>query len=262
MKITGQTVLITGGATGIGLGLAEALVREGNRVLVCGRREVRLREAQAKVPALQIKVGDVSKPDDCQALAAWAVALGVNVLVNNAGIQRLIDLREGVAALEAGDNEIRTNFEGPLYLTAALMPHLLTRPDAAIINVSSSLAFAPIAAMPVYCATKAAVHAWTAALRHQLRSTRIRVFEVIPPTVDTELDRGARAKRGQLDRGIPVRQAVAEILVGLQLDHPEIAIAGAAHLVNATPQERTQLFERMNPTASYSASTWQSTQGR
>ncbi len=113
MKLSGQTVLITGGATGIGLALAEGLLLAGNRVLVCGRREDKLLAAQAQFPALEVKRCDISKPEDRQALATWAREAGVNVLVNNAGVQRMIDLRQGLKELEAGDNEARINFEGP-----------------------------------------------------------------------------------------------------------------------------------------------------
>ncbi len=246
MKLSGQTVLITGGATGIGLALAEGLLLAGNRVLVCGRREDKLLAAQAQFPALEVKRCDISKPEDRQALATWAREAGVNVLVNNAGVQRMIDLRQGLKELEAGDNEARINFEGPVYLTANLLPHLLAQESAAIINVSSGLGFVPIAVMPIYCATKAAMHAFTVSLRHQLQGASVQVFEVIPPTVDTELDRGARARRGQVDRGIAVGQAAAEILDGLRQDRAEIAIAGASRLMQASRQDFAQMFDRMN----------------
>jgi uncharacterized oxidoreductase len=247
MKTSGNKVLITGGGTGIGLALAEALLKEGNEVLVCGRREEKLREAQRKNPALIIKTCDISQETDRKALLDLAAGQwGVNVLVNNAGMQRMIDFKKGTAELMAGDNEVRINLEAPIYLTAMMIPHLLAQKEAAIVNVSSGLGFVPMAIMPVYCATKAAIHSFTVSLRHQLKTTSIKVFEAIPPTVDTELDRGARAQRGQTDRGITSQRAAAEILQGLKEDRYEVAIAGAQNIVQASRQNFDQIFQRMN----------------
>ncbi len=127
-----------------------------------------------------------------------------------------------------------------------MIPHLLDEKEAAIINVSSGLGFVPLAIMPLYCATKAAIHSFTLSLRHQLKDTPIKVFEVIPPIVDTELDRGARAKRCQADRGIPVTQAASEIMKGLQEDLYEIPIAGATNLIQGSKQNFDQVFNGMN----------------
>lgn len=246
MKLTGNTILITGGGTGIGLALAEAFLKEGNEVLICGRREEKLREAQRKSPDLQTKVADVSNEEDRQALGDWAVAKGVNILVNNAGMQREVNFKHGLKPLEEGDNEIRCNLEGPLYLTALLTPHLMIQGESAIINVSSGLGFVPLSIMPIYCATKAAMHSFTVSLRYQLAHTRVKVIEVIPPTVNTELDRGARAKRGQKDLGIPVEQLATEVLKGLAEDKPEIAVGMAGGLMSASKGDFEQAFNRMN----------------
>jgi uncharacterized oxidoreductase len=248
MNISGNTVLITGGATGIGLALAEVLHREGNRVLVCGRREDKLRRAKEILPALLIRTCDVSDPAERRSLVDWAAGQeGANVLINNAGMQRMVDFRKGAADLEAGDNEVRINFEGPVHLTALFLPSLLSKKEAAVLNVSSGLGFVPIAFMPVYCATKSAMHSFSISLRHQLRSTPVRVFEAIPPIVDTELDRGARARRGQVDRGIPASQAASEILEGMKKDEFEIAIAGAKNLIQAARLNFDPVFRGMNP---------------
>jgi uncharacterized oxidoreductase len=246
MKLTENTVLITGGATGIGFALAEAFLKEGSIVLICGRREARLAEAGNRHPALHTRVSDVSKEEDRRTLADWAVSHNVNILINNAGMQREVDFTRGLPALAEGDNEIRCNLEGPLFLTALLMPHLMSRQNAAIINVSSGLGFIPIARMPVYCATKAALHSFTVSLRHQLSSKGVKVFEVIPPTVDTELDRGARARRGQTDRGIPVQEVADAVVKGLTEDRFEILVGIAANLVAGSRANFDQIFQNMN----------------
>ena len=246
MKLAGNTVLITGGATGIGFALAAAFLKEGSIVLVCGRRETTLAEAKRHHPALHTRVSDVSKEEDRRTLGDWAVSHNVNILINNAGMQREVDFTRGLPALAEGDNEIRCNLEGPLFLTALLMPHLLSQPNAGIVNVSSALGFIPIARMPVYCATKAALHSFTVSLRHQLLSKGVKVFEVIPPTVDTELDRGARARRGQTDRGIPVQEVADAVMKGLAEDRFEIPVGTAANLVTGSRANFDQIFQNMN----------------
>lgn len=246
MKLSGNTILITGGATGIGLAMARAFVGASNKVLISGRRKEKLFAAKALVPELLTKVSDIANPSDRKALAEWAVSEGVNILINNAGIQREIDLARGIAALDEGDNEFRINFEGAVYLTAELMPHLLKQENAAICNVSSGLGFIPIAIMPIYCATKAAIHSFTISQRQQLLPTGIKVFEIIPPTVDTELDRGARAKRGQTDRGISATEVAEAVIQGMSEDKLEIPVGMAANLMDAPKDVADQIFRRMN----------------
>ena len=231
MKTTGNTILITGGATGIGLAMASALLDAGNRVIVCGRREVKLHEAKRLLPALETEMCDVADPEDRQVLFEWTTSRfpELNILINNAGVQSHVDFRDGPGALK-GDSEIAINFEAPVQLAALFIPHLKERPEAAIVNVSSGLAFAPLAIMPVYCATKAALHSFTISLRHQLRDTSIRVMEVVPPMVDTELDRGARADRGQMVRGIHPDEVGSATIDGLANDRAEVLVGMAASL--------------------------------
>ncbi len=246
MKTSGNTILVTGGATGIGFSMAQAFSRAGNEVLICGRRDTKLLEAQRRLPALKIKACDLATEEGRESAATWAVSLGVNILVNNAGIQRMVDFTRGLPELAAGDNEIRINLEGPVYLTARLVPHLMGRGEAAIVNVSSGLAFVPLAIMPVYCATKAALHSFSVTLRHQLSATGIKVFEVIPPTVDTELDRGARARRGQVDRGIQPEEVAKAVMEAMAGDRFEIAVGIAANLVSGSRASFEQVFQSMN----------------
>lgn len=246
MKTSGNTVLITGGGSGIGLALAEALLKADNTVLICGRRESYLREAKQRLPGLHIKVCDVSDERQRVDLFKWAVSHynGLNMLVNNAGIQRMVNFKSGEHNLTADEDEIDINFKAPVRLCEMFIPWLMQKPASAILNVSSGLGFCPLAMMPVYCATKAALHSFTVSLRYQLRDTSVKVFEIIPPIVDTELDKGARDRRGQQDRGIPPSEVAAAILEALKHDEYEKAIGMAVGLKTGNPD---QLFKRMNP---------------
>lgn len=169
MNTSGNTVLITGGATGIGLALAEALVARGNEVLVCGRRRERLKTAKTRVPQLHVRVCDITKQRSRLDLLDWISVRykTLNVLVNNAGIQRCIDFRKGPRDLALADEEIAANLSAPIYLSAMLIPHLVRQKQAAIVNISSGLGFTPLAAVPVYSATKAAVHSLSLTMRHR-----------------------------------------------------------------------------------------------
>jgi uncharacterized oxidoreductase len=248
MQTTGNTILITGGASGIGLSMAEIFIRENNQVLICGRRANKLKEARAKFPQLQIRVCDISDAKERQKLFSWATSEfpGLNFLINNAGIQRQIDLTKGTEDLLNGDDEIEINFQAHVQLTAMFIPHLLKQPQAAILNVTSGLGFVPLAFLPIYCATKAAMHSFTWSLRHQLRKTSIQVIELIPPTVDTELDRGARESRSQAYRGIPSGPVAEAVLVGLKKEETEITVGQAQGLRNLDRQEAEKMFLRMN----------------
>ena len=158
MQLSGNTVLITGGATGIGYAMAEAFLEAGSTVIICGRREKRLLEARAKHPDLHTRVSDVSKEEDRKELVEWAAGEfpALNVLVNNAGVQRDVDLTQGVDDFLAGENEIRVNLESPIILSGLFVSHLAKNKGAAIINVSSGLGFVPAARMPIYSASKLA----------------------------------------------------------------------------------------------------------
>ena len=248
MKTNNNTILITGGATGIGLALADIFIQGGNNVIICGRRQEKLLEAQSRFPEIHTNVCDVSDLSNRQALFAWVTGKfpGLNILVNNAAIQKQIDFTKGMDQQLVGENEIAINFSAPVELSALFIPHLMKQEEAAIVNVSSGLGFVPLAIMPVYCATKAALHSFSWSLRHQLCKTSIKVFEVIPPTVDTELDRGAREKRKQEYRGIPPIDVAEATLAGLAMDEFEITIGQSQGLRTRTPQEAEELFQRMN----------------
>ena len=248
MKIKGNTILITGGATGIGFALAQAFVREDNEVIICGRRENKLREAKSKLPQIHTKVCDLSKRKEREALYNWVKSnfKDLNILVNNAGIQRMVDFKKGIFNLSEGENEIDINLTAPIHLSAYFIPDLLKQKDSAIINISSGLAFVPLAIMPVYCATKAAIHSFSVSIRHQLRDTSIKVFEVIPPIVDTELDKGTRDERGQEDKGIPPAEVAKATLKALEKDEYEIVIGMAQNLRMGSRNDPEKIFQGIN----------------
>lgn len=188
MNITGNTILITGGGSGIGRALAEALHKAGNQIVIAGRREKLLDEVTSANPGMEALLLDIQDKDDVTAFARQAVESfpALNAVIHNAGIMR----SETVAAgdfLATAEDTIATNLLGPIRLTSALLPHLLTQERAAILTVSSGLAFVPLATTPTYSATKAAIHSWSMALREQLKATSVEVIEIAPPYVQTEL---------------------------------------------------------------------------
>ncbi len=245
MKITGNTILITGGATGIGLALAETFLREGNQVIICGRREEKLQEAKLKLPSLHVRVCDVSKDSERETLFQWATNTfpSLNLLINNAGIQKEVDLRTGAVDLSGDEDEIDINLKAPIHLCAMFIPHLSEQRESAIVNITSGLAFTPLAVVPLYCATKAGLHSFSQSLRHQLRNTSIKVFEVAPPIVDTELDRGARENREQENVGISPVEVAETAIKGMKQDQLEIVIGLASNLRSA-PEKMFNIINR------------------
>ena len=250
MKTSGNTILITGGATGIGLAMAESFLKSGNEVIICGRRRGKLNAARKRLPGLHVRVCDVSAEKDRKSLFAWVSRnfREINIIINNAGIQRPIDLSRGVADLNKKSNkpEIDINLTAPIYLSALFIPHLAKRKEAAIINISSGLAFVPLAIVPVYCATKAGLHSYTVSLRHQLSKTGRRVFEIIPPMVDTELDGGSRDGRAERYRGIRPEEVASAAIDGIGRDVYEIAIGMAEGLRAGSRSDPDGAFARMN----------------
>ncbi len=189
MRMTGNTILVTGGGSGIGLALARRYAARGNRVVISGRRAEALAAAKRDMPALETLRGDVSSEAGRVALMEEVIARfpALNVLVNNAGIQNRPAPLLQPQDWSAHRAELATNLDAPLHLTMLLLPHLAKAPFGAIVNVTSGLAFAPIAFMPTYCLTKAALHSFTLSLRHQLKDTTLDVVEIVPPAVNTDL---------------------------------------------------------------------------
>ncbi len=220
MILSGKTVLVTGGNSGIGLGLAEAFHGRGSKVIVCGRDKGRLSAVERKSPGITALRCDVADSRQRQDLAAEVLRRfpDLDILVNNAGIQRYIDLKKGYAELKAGEDEIAINFVSVVELTAHFINHLITRPSAAVINVSSGLGFMPMAAAPIYSATKAAIHAYSLVLRQQLKDTSVRVIEVVPSMVDTGLNKAGRDTARLKFRGASLAEYIPTVIKDLEDD--------------------------------------------
>jgi uncharacterized oxidoreductase len=231
MKTTGNTILITGGTSGIGRGFAEELSRIGNKVIICGRREERLQEMATENPQIITTICDLNLVEEREALYQWIIESypEINILVNNAGIQLPFDMTREVD-INKVNTEIQINLTVPIHLSSLFTQHFAGKDEAAIINISSGLAFVPIASIPVYCATKAAIHSITMSLRHQLKDTTIKVFEIIPPSVDTELGQERRKDKNQTHGGMPIKEFVDEAMQAIENDEFESAISHAKNL--------------------------------
>ncbi|TBZ99931.1 SDR family oxidoreductase [Rhizobium leguminosarum] len=243
MKLSGNTILITGGATGIGFALAQRLSEKGNHVIICGRSEAALLKAQEDVPALITRICDVANGESRRSMVEWLKAEhpALNVVVNNAGVQHRRDFNAD-PAIDTLDQEVAINLTAPIHLIAELLATLRQQEHAFIINVSSGLAFSPMADVPVYCATKAAIHSFTLSLRHQLKSTAIRVIEVAPPIVDTALGGGTRSEGTASRMMVSSEEFAADALAQLEADKDEILVGISAD----TRRMGEALFERMD----------------
>ena len=251
MKNSGNTVLITGGSLGIGLSIAESFLISGNAVIICSRNDEHLEEAKAKYPDLIMRQCDISNKKERKELFEWISKEHphTNVLINNAGVQRMIDFTAGADDYLDGEDEIEVNFKALVELSGRFVPLLSKAEESAIVNVSSGLAFVPGAFAPVYCATKAAVHSFSKTLRQQLKDTPIKVFELIPPMVDTALGGTSRDDRDIKYRGIKPEQVAVEFMDGFEHDEYEIAVGDAKNLVEAAtanPKAAKEAFDRMN----------------
>ncbi|OPH54841.1 short-chain dehydrogenase [Paenibacillus ferrarius] len=239
MKLSGNTILITGGGSGIGLAFAERFIKAGNKVIITGRRENVLQNAKEAFPSLITHVSDLDIESERVALFDWVTANypEINVLVNNAGIQQ----RFNVLKTDANSNwnyfskEIATNLEAPIHLSMLFSSLFASKEEAAIINVTSGLAFTPFAIAPIYSATKAALHSFTMSLRLQLSDTSVEVIEVAPPAVNTAL-----GGTGMHTLGEPLDAFADGIFKGLEEEKQEI---GYGTSVNRLRMSRDEIDE-------------------
>jgi uncharacterized oxidoreductase len=234
MKLSGNTVFITGGGSGIGHGLAEALHKLGNKVIIAGRRRGHLDAAVAANPGMEAVELDITDPASIKRVAAKLIAEhpNLNVLINNAGIMQP-DAAGGQIDDALMVSTITTNLMGPIRMTSALIEHLKTKKDAVVAYTSSVLGFTPMAATAVYSSTKAALHSYILSQRFMLRATPVRVLEIAPPWVRTELMNSQEA-----EKAMPLEQFIDETIAILRTDAEEILVAAARPLrANVGPNE-------------------------
>jgi len=247
MQISGNTILVTGGNSGLGRRFAEEFARRGNKVLITGRKQATIDEVTAGTPGITGYVLDVTDPQAIRDFAARVTAdhPDLNVMINNAGIMVAEDLKQ--QDLHVAEDIVTTNLLGPIRLISALMPHLLGKEAATIMTVSSGLAFVPLAKTPTYNATKAAIHSYTLSLREQLKDTRVEVIEIVPPGVQTDL------MPGQADdpNMMPLEEYIAETMANFERQPTPVenAVGRVNFLYKATEEGRfDQTFHMLNST--------------
>lgn len=211
MKTTSNTILITGGGSGIGRALAEAFHALGNKVIISGRRKAVLDEVTAANPGMASLVMDATEAEGIRIFADELVKThpSLNAVINNAGIMKNEDIAAAPDYLDIAEETIATNLLAPIRLTAALLPHFLNQPQAAVLTVSSGLAFVPMVVTPTYSATKSAIHAYSVALREQLKDTPVEVIEIVPPYVQTTLQGDHQATD---ERAMPLDAFISEVM--------------------------------------------------
>lgn len=223
MDLKNSTILITGGTSGIGLELVKQLIQQGSTIIVTGRKQEALNDTKRRFPQVHVFQSDVSDPQDIERLYKEVTQQfpDLNMIVNNAGEMRLIDVQDASKDLENITREIDINLTGTIRMVHQFLSHLMSRPSAAIVNVSSAIAFMPYSTAPVYSASKAGIHAYSLALRLQLNKTSVKVFELVPPGVNTNLqnDWVLPPNPGQM---MDVDKLVSVAIKGLLNDTPEI----------------------------------------
>lgn len=240
MKTTNNKILVTGGATGIGLGLTERFINDGNTVIICGRRESVLQEVADKFPSVITKVCDLAKEEERIGLYNWVAEHhpDLNVLVNNAGVQNWMNVSDN-DFYERSENEVAINIMAPVHLANMF---LNIKSLDTIINVTSGLAFVPLSKVPVYCATKAFLRSFTMSLRHMLKATNVEVIEIIPPALNTDL--GAPGIHNNFP---PVSAFIESIFQQLNEGKNELTFETSGDRARANNETIGSYFNMMNP---------------
>ena len=245
MDTAKDTVLITGGGTGIGRAFAEALHAKGAKVIIAGRRAEVLKEVADANPGMSFATVDVADAASITAFAAEVLAAHpeLNTVISNAGIMKPEDLSAGTFDMGVVNDTVAINLLGTIRLAAAVLPHLLTKPSATFVTVSSGLAFVPLAATPTYSATKAAIHSWTQALRTQLAGTSVKVVEWAPPAVATDLMPGHAAD----PRSMPLDEFTAESLGLFEAGNEDVQVQRVKFLSEAERRgDYASVYEMLN----------------
>jgi len=239
MNLTKNKILITGGASGIGLGLTEKFIKENNTVIICGRREAVLKEISDKFPSVITKVCDLSIETEREKLFQWVSDNhnDLNVLVNNAGIQQWMNVSDEDFYKRA-KNELMTNVEAPLHLTSLFIN---LKSLNTIMNVTSGLSFVPLTKVPVYSATKAFFHSFTLSLNHLLKSKNIEVIELIPPALNTDL-----GGKGLHDGAPAVSDFIESVFEQLKEGKTEITFGFSEMMAKASAEDLKNTFNRLN----------------
>jgi uncharacterized oxidoreductase len=244
MRLTGNTILITGGGSGIGRGLAEALHTLGNEVIISGRRATVLAEVTAANPGMKSIELNLEDPASIAVVAQKLIAEhpNLNVLINNAGIMA-VDNVQGEVDDKVAASIVTTNLLGPIRMTSALIEHLKQQPSAAVINVTSGLAFIPLAMTATYCATKAALHSYSLSQRYLLKDTSVKVLEIAPPYVQTEL---MGPQQAHDPRAMPLKDFIAETVKVLGTDADEVLVPQVDFLRDGTGRGDSAFTTKFN----------------
>lgn len=243
MKTSNNTVLITGGGAGIGFQTAKLLSEKGNHVIITGRNADTIQKAAAQLQHVTPIVSDVSKEEDVLALVQKLNTEfpHLNIVINNAAAAEVYKLEAGVNAYAKASHEIHTNFLSVIRLNELLLPLLEKQPEAAIVNVSSIVAITPGSRLPGYAASKAALHSYTQTLRHTLSATNVKVFELMPPLVNTEFSKEIGG-----ENGMPPAAVAEAFLEALAADHYEIHVGNTADLYKLFLSSPAEAFAVMN----------------
>ena len=224
MKLTNDTILITGGSSGIGLEMAEQLLALGNTVIVTGRKEEKLNQVKKTYPKLHIYTVDVTEITSIQTLYKQVVTdfPSLNILINNAGMMCAINFQ--TANSEGITEEVTTNLAGPILMTQVFLPHLLEQKEAAVLNVTSGIAYFAFEKAPIYSASKLGLHSYTQTLRKQLKGTSVKVFELAPPRTTKPMFSGTEEENATVDRvpKMPISEVVEKMIKGIKRNQENI----------------------------------------